>query len=214
MEIWHLGHSCFKIKGKQATILIDPFDPSFTGLKFPSAEADIVLITHDHKDHNASGLVKGNPVVFDGPGEYESKGVKIYGTKTFHDNNEGKERGDNTIYQITLDGLNLLHLGDLGHKLKNDQEKDLKTPDILFIPVGGYYTIDSHTALDVIAHLEPRIIVPMHYQVPGLKDELITKLAPLSDFLKKMGKEEIQPQQRLHITKDTLPSETTVFVIS
>ena len=115
MDIYWYGQACFKLKGKNAVVILDPFDPDFTGLRLPKDfEADIVLKTHDHKDHNNVNGVSGSPLIFGGPGEYEVKGVVITGIPSFHDNSEGKERGLNTIYNITIDGLNVVHLGDLG----------------------------------------------------------------------------------------------------
>lgn len=143
MDIYYLGHSSFKIKGKNAIIITDPFDPKMLGLKFAATEADIVTISHDHADHNYLGQINGTPIIIKGPGEYEVKGIKIYGFNTYHDDKKGQDRGNNTIYQFTIEALNLLHLGDLGHKIKPEMIEGLKTPDVLFIPVGGYYTIDA-----------------------------------------------------------------------
>ena len=214
MEIWHIGHSCFKIKGKNAAIVIDPYNPEILGKKFPATEADVVLITHDHQDHNNASSIKENPIVFRGPGEYEVKGAKIYGFKTFHDAKEGAERGENIIYQIIMDGINLLHLGDLGHRLKTNQIEEISTPDILFIPVGGTYTIDANIASEIVANLEPRIIIPMHYREEGEKDTFVAKLDPVTIFIKRMGKENIEAIPKLHVTKDSLPAEPQVIIIN
>jgi len=212
MEIYFLGHSSFKIKTKQGVLVTDPFTPDFIGLKFPATEADIVTISHDHADHNAAGLIKGTPVVFQGPGEYEAKGIKIYGLKTYHDNKKGAERGENTIFQITAEGLTLLHLGDLGHRLTGEDIEELSTPDVLFIPVGGKYTIDGNIASEMIAQLEPKIVIPMHYKNAG-KENKMSDLEELSIFLKRMGKENLPTQPKLHLTKDSLPAETQILVL-
>lgn len=209
MDIVHIGHSCFKIRGKQATLVTDPFSPEFTGLKFPKIEADIVTISHNHEDHNQVALVGASPQVFSGPGEYEVKGVKILGIATFHDSSAGSERGKNTVFQIQMDGLTLVHLGDLGEKLTTSQVEALNGIDILLVPVGGVYTIDGKNAAAVVAQLEPRIVIPMHYGVPGLKYQL----DPLDKFLKEMGKETIQPQPKLVISKDKLPEEMGIIVL-
>ena len=209
MEITHLGHSSFKIRGKQASVVTDPFSPQMTGLKFPKVETDIVTISHSHDDHNQALLVGGSPQIFSGPGEYEAKGVKILGVATFHDSSAGSERGQNTVYQIKMDGLTLIHLGDLGHKLETEEVEALNGVDILLVPVGGVYTLDGKGAAQVVAQLEPRVVIPMHYKVPNLAFEL----EPVDKFLKEMGKEQVVPQPKLTISKDKLPEELEIVVL-
>src|SRR5438045_1698914 len=116
MDIIWYGQALFKLKGRSATVIIDPFDPDFTGLKLPKdLSCDIGLKTHDHKDHSNLGILAGNPIKIDGPGEYEVKGVAVVGVKTFHDGKNGEERGENIIYNVEIDGIKVVHLGDLGH---------------------------------------------------------------------------------------------------
>lgn len=221
MDITYLGHSSFKIRSKNVTIVTDPYDPEMIGLKFPKTEADIVTISHQHGDHNALKLIDGRvtdqgqnkPFVIDGPGEYEVRGVNILGISTFHDNSQGTERGKNTIYEFRVEGLNLIHLGDLGHKLTDAQKESLSSPDILFIPTGGNYTIDPSLASEVITQLEPKIIIPMHYQVAGLIPKLAKDLVPVTEFLKVMGKGEIVPQDKLTISHDKLPEEIQIVLL-
>ncbi len=221
MDISYLGHSSFKIKTKNATIVTDPFDPEMVGLKFPKTEADIVTISHLHGDHNFLDLVVGRsteqgtskPFIVDGPGEYEVKGINILGISTFHDNSQGTERGKNTIYEFRAEGLTLIHCGDLGHKLTEGQKESLSEPDILFIPTGGNYTIDPTVAGEVIIQLEPKIIIPMHYQVSGLNPKLASQLVPVSEFLKVMGKGDILLQDKLTVSQDKLPEETQIVVL-
>lgn len=210
--IW-FGQAFFKLKGKTATVVVDPFDPDFTGLKFPKdPSADVVLKTHDHQDHSNTKAIPGNPLVFEGPGEYESKGVVITGVKSFHDKSEGSERGLNTIYNIFLDGLNIVHLGDLGQdKLTENQVQEIDKTDILLIPVGSIYTIDGKVAAGIVSQLEPKIIIPMHFGgIEGLKFPLET----VENFLKEMGTEGVEPVSKLSITKDKLPEEPMVVVLS
>ncbi len=211
MDIYWCGQAMFKIKGKSASLIIDPFDPDFIGLKLPKdLSADVVLKTHDHKDHSNLKAVTDNPVEIIGPGEYEVKGVAMVGVPVFHDNKQGEERGKNTVYNINIDGLNIVHLGDLGHVLTEEQTQEIGSCDILMIPVGGLYTIDAKQAAEVVAQLEPKIIIPMHYLLPGLKVEL----APVEEFLKEMGAEGIEPQPKLTVTKDKLPEEPQVVVLN
>ena len=165
---WH-GQSCFKIAIKDVTLVTDPFGKDI-GLKPPHFEADIVTVSHDHHDHNNVSALRGTPFVVDGPGEYELKGVAISGISSFHDNKEGQERGKNTIFIIEAEEMRICHLGDLGEKkLTDNQLEEIGDIDILMIPVGGVYTIDSEEAAGIISQIEPRIVIPMHYKIPGLK---------------------------------------------
>lgn len=212
MEITYLGHSAFRIKGKKTSIVTDPFDPAVTGFKMPSVQADIVTVSHEHKDHNNIKAVSGESLVISGPGEYEVKGVRITGLRTYHDNTKGGERGYNTVYRIEIDNVAIVHLGDLGHKLSDKEIEILDGVDILMIPVGGTYTINAAEAVEVISHLEPKVIIPMHYKSDKHKNDDGEKLDELSVFLKEMGKENISPLPKLVVTKDKLPVEPTVVV--
>lgn len=216
MDIYWYGQACFKIKGKSASVVIDPYDPEFTGLKAPKdLQADVVLSSHSHKDHNFTSQItnaSGNKtMVFTEPGEYEIGGVVITGVDSFHDNTEGSERGKNTIFHMFFDGLDIVHLGDLGQtKLTEEQLAQIGQTDILMVPVGSVYTIDAKAASEIAAQLEPKIIIPMHYKIEGLKAEL----EGIEGFLKEMGVEQATPQQKLSVTKDKLPEEPQVVVLN
>lgn len=216
MDIYWYGQACFKLKGKNATVVIDPYDPDFTGLKFPrDLQADVTLTTHEHKDHNFASAVGalqgGSSMVFAKPGEYEVSGVVITGINSFHDNSEGSEKGSNIIFHLLFDGVDIVHLGDLGQsKLTEEQVAAIGQTDILLIPVGGIYTIDAKLASDIVSQLEPKIIIPMHYRIEGLKFEL----EGVEGFLKEMGAEGVTSQQKLSITKEKLPEEPQVVVLS
>lgn len=216
MDIYWYGQACFKLKGKEATVVVDPFDPQFVGLKLPKdLVADVVLSSHDHGDHNFTSAVVGSegttPLVFKEPGEYEVKGVTITGVSSFHDDAGGAKRGLNTIFHLNCDNLNIVHLGDLGQsQLTEEQLAQIGEVDLLLIPVGSVYTIDGKTASDIAAQLEPRIIIPMHYFIEGLKFEL----EGVDKFLKEMGVENVSPVPKLSITKDKLPEEPQVVVLN
>ncbi len=189
-------------------MLIDPFDPEKVGIKMPKIEnVDAVLITHDHCDHNTIPEIKNDdnskPIVIKGPGEYEIKNAQIIGVSSFHDDKNGQERGKNTIYQMEIDGLTLVHLGDLGQKLTSEQIEQLNTVEILMIPVGGVYTIDASIAAETITQLEPSIILPMHYG---------GELEPVDKFLKIMSKE-AQRLPKLVVTKEKLPMEMQIVIL-
>lgn len=211
MEITWFGQSCFKIKGKTTSIVIDPFDPNMIGLKLPKdLSADLLLVTHQHPDHNNTTAVSGDPIVIAGPGEYEVKGVSVTGVHSYHDNTEGSTRGKNTIYHINFEGINIVHLGDLGHHLTQEQSGGIDSVDILMVPVGGNYTIDAQEASKVVASLEPRIVVPMHFKIPGSTAEV----EQVEGFLKEMGVENLEPIPKLVVTKDKLPDETQVVLLN
>ena len=225
--IWH-GQSCFQIiarreKNNQVLIVIDPFSEEI-GLRVPKLEADILLVTHQHRDHNNIKAVSGrgpdvsqggrsvgwSPFLIEGPGEYEIKEVVLQGIPAWHDNLLGKERGANTIYTIEVEGMRLCHLGDLGQKeLTADQLEKIGEVDILMIPVGGIYTISSKEAPKIMAQIEPKIIIPMHYQVPKLK----IKLDGLDKFLKIMGIKSIESLPKLSIKKKDLSEEEAKIIV-
>lgn len=211
MDIYFYGQACVKLKGKTAQVFIDPYKEDFTGLKLPKdLSADLAISTHNHDDHNNLDVITGSQIKITGPGEYEVNGVSVVGVSTFHDKEEGTQRGKNTVYNISIDGLNVVHLGDLGHILNENTVDEIGETDILLVPVGGIYTIDAKVASDVVTQLEPKIVIPIHYKLPGLKFEL----DPLENFLKEMGFENAQPQPKLSITKDKLPEELQVVVLS
>jgi L-ascorbate metabolism protein UlaG (beta-lactamase superfamily) len=209
------GQSCFQIsvntsKDHPVDIVIDPFDEDFTGLKLPNLSADIALVTHGHKDHNNVKDLKGTPFVIDGPGEYEVKEVFVQGIPSFHDNVNGKEKGQNTIYLFEVEEMRFCHLGDLGQKLLTDEQLEkIDKVDILMIPVGGEYTIDSSAAQKIIGQIEPKIVIPMHYALPKSK----AKLDEVSKFLKTMGKPSIVAQDKFVVKTSTLPKEAAMEIV-
>lgn len=204
MVISWYGQSCFKIQSGETIAVIDPFDKKI-GLTPPrQIGADLILVTHHHYDHDNVAAVAGSPFIIDGPGEYEVRGIKILGVFSFHDNNEGKERGTNTIYLIDWEGLRLCHLGDLGQAALNDEQLDLLDEvDILMAPVGGKFTIDAEEAAKIIKQIEPKIVIPMHYKISGLAIDL----DPLDKFLKELGLAEKEAAGKLTIKKKDLPVE-------
>lgn len=227
--IWY-GQSCFQIitarqKAEQVSIVIDPFDETI-GLNLPSLTADILLITHNHDDHNHKKAVKGEPFLIEGPGEYEIKEVFIQGISVLHDDSSGEKRGQNTIYTIEAEGMQLCHLGDLDQKeLTPSQLEKIGNVDILMIPVGGVRTISAKEAPKIISQIEPRIIIPMHYHIPKLKIHPVksreagakqfngVELEGLDKFLKVMGKKSVEPQNKLLIKKKDLSEETKIMVL-
>lgn len=220
MEITYLGHSSFKLKSGDGMVLItDPFSPEYVGLPFVKDVADILTVSHDHEDHNQKSLITG-PVkrektfVIDKEGEYEIGGIEINAIKTYHDKNEGAERGKNLMMLIRMDGLTVCHLGDLGHKLTDSQIEKMGDIDVLLIPIGGVFTLDVQEATDLIKEIQPAIVVPMHYKTAGIK-EGFGELATLDQFRDKcklpvMG-------EMIHKTKideSDLPDDTQILVMN
>ncbi|MFC1954094.1 MBL fold metallo-hydrolase [Chloroflexota bacterium] len=208
MEISWLGHSCFKIRGNQATIITDPYSPDL-GYSLGKPEARIVTVSHQHPGHSYIEGVGGDPRPVRGPGEYEISGVLIIGTATFHDGEAGNKRGKNTVYLMEIDEVSVCHLGDLGHALTPAQVEEIDNVDVLLLPVGGVSTINAPIAAEVVRQLEPKAVVPMHYKTEALKREL----EPVDSFLKEMGVKEVHSQPKLSVTKANLPASTQVFLL-
>ena len=214
MEISWLGHSCFMLRGKNVTLITDPFSPQpgqpqGEAHKPGKINAPIVTISHNHAGHNFAGGVDGDPRIVRGPGEYEISDVLITGVASYHDNKHGQELGRNTIYVIHMDDLIVCHLGDLGHILQEEQLEEVADADVLLIPIGGQHTINATQAAEVISQVEPHIVIPMHYS-PSIGDVP----NPLDKFCREMGIEALNPQPKLSITRSALPAETQVVILS
>jgi len=182
MEITWLGHSCFRLKGKEGAVVVDPFGKAI-GLSLPRLQADVVAVSHEHAGHNHALAVGGSPRIVSGPGEYEIRNIFITGIAAYHDGAEGKERGKVTIYLVQMEDMVVCHLGDLGHVLAQTQIESIGRVDILLAPVGGGNSLNAAQAAEVIGLIEPRAVIPMHYHTSGLA----TALDPLSRFVKEMG---------------------------
>lgn len=220
MEITYLGHSSFKLKTKSGLmIIIDPFSPEFVGIPFPKDVADIVISSHDHEDHNNFSAITG-PVkraetfVIKAEGEYEIGGVEIAAMKTSHDKTDGSERGKNLVTVIRDGELVVCHLGDIGQKLSDSMIEKIGSVGVLMIPVGGNFTIDSEEAMDLINDIQPSLVIPMHYKVPGMKDGF-DSLAPLQSFMDKnkypMAGE---AAHKLKVEESSLPDDTQVAIMN
>ena len=209
MKVTWLGHSCFLLQGEEGiTILLDPFFEDSVGYPLPKLKADMVMISHDHTDHNNVDAAGSNSQVIFGPGEYSSLGLEIRGIRSFHDQKKGRLRGENTIFCFELEGIRICHLGDLGHILSPSQISEIGPVDLLFLPVGGRYTIDAKGADEVIEQIHPALVVPMHYRTGGLGFEL----DGVDKFLK--GKKEVSRNEVLHLTKKDLAGEGRVAVLA
>ena len=209
MDITWLGHSCFRIKGSQASVITDPFPPDL-GYSLGKPTASIVTVSHQHPSHSYIQGIGGEPRKVRGPGEYEISGVLIIGVATYHDTEGGSKRGKNTVYLMEVDGVSVCHLGDLGHVLTSEQVEEIGDVDVLLLPVGGVSTIGATIAAEVIRQLEPKAVVPMHYKTPFISREL----DPVEKFLKEMGMEQIESRPKLSLSRTNLPVSTQVFLLS
>lgn len=207
MKLRWFGQACFLIESRKGIrIITDPSDPSL-GYKVPSLEADVVTVSHEHYDHNATEEVRGNPEIVRGVGEKKVKDIAIKGVNTFHDQARGTQRGRNTVFSFEIDGMKAVHLGDLGHVLTEEQIKVIGKVDILLIPVGGTFTIDAQEASEVVRQLKPKIIIPMHYKTPDID----LPIEGAERFLS--GKKNVERLKELEITKEDLPKEEKIIVL-
>ena len=165
--IWH-GHACFEIVGENVNIVIDPHDGSSIGMPPPKAKGDIILVTHDHFDHNAVNVVKKpDSIVIDSIVEKEIKGVKISTVEDYHDPQMGRQRGRVRIYKLTIEDTTIVHVGDLGRIPDEDKINWMKNVDIFLVPVGGTFTLGGSEAATLVKKVTPKVTIPMHYKVPG-----------------------------------------------
>ncbi len=203
MEIKYLGFSSFLVKTKTTKLVTDPFDPSI-GIKFPKTEADIVTISRHEHVHDRASQVIGDILVIDMPGEFEKKDVRVFGYSG---------SGENTLYKIEAEDITVLHCGDLKTVLSDAFIDQVGKIDVLILPVGGVDTIDANQAVEVTKEIEPSIVIPMHYNYSRLNQKELGKLAPVSDFLKKIGAEGTLPIPKLTVKKDELGEEMKVVVM-
>jgi L-ascorbate metabolism protein UlaG (beta-lactamase superfamily) len=205
--IWQ-GLTSFRLRGKDATIVTDPFDRGL-GLEVAHPRADIVTVSRNDPRFNAVSVVKGDPHVLQAPGEYEVKGIFITGVGSFADAKKGEIRGKNTIFVYELDDLVIAHLGHLGHALTADQAEALSNVSVLLVPVGDPDGLSAERAAEVIAQVEPPIVVPMLYKT----GPETLPLDPLDRFAKEMGLKDWQPQDKLVLKSTDLPETTQVVIL-
>ena len=196
--IWN-GHSCFTVDTAQGCVVLDPYqDGSVPGCSPLHLTADLVLCSHEHRDHGAREVV-----VLTG----HRPALQVETLPTFHDPEQGALRGSNTIHILSAEGMRLAHLGDLGCSLSPEQMDRLRGLDALLIPVGGFYTIDAAQAQALVQALAPRVVVPMHYRSPAFGYEVI---APVEDFLALRHDVVRYPSNTLELQADT-PAQTALL---
>lgn len=207
MELTWYGLSCFRLRSRALTVITDPFGPQL-GLTLPKMRANVVTVSHQAAGHNHVAGVRNPEHVFDGPGEYEINGVFITGVGTFHKGAVGA-REHNTAFLYEFEDLSVCHLGDMGVLPDREQIEILSEADVLLLPVGGGDTLDAAKAVEVVTELEPSIVIPMHYTIPGLT----LKLETVEKFLKEMGLPRPDPVASLRVTRSELQGEETRVVL-
>ncbi len=212
MEITWLGHAAFRLRGRDVVIVTDPYGAGGWGYPPLAVSASVVTISHDHPHHASLGAVQGRPRVLSSPGEYEIGGALIWGVRTpRRPDAPGGPDGANTAYVIQVEELSICHLGDLARALTPEQLTPIKDCDVLLIPVGGHCTIGAAEAAEVVAQIEPRLVVPMHYATPQTTGYL--QLDEVDRFCREMGATEVAPLNRLNVTATSLPSEATMVLL-
>jgi L-ascorbate metabolism protein UlaG (beta-lactamase superfamily) len=214
MKIKWYGHAAFLITSEQGTkIIIDPYEPGAFGGQLSYGkikdQVDIVLVSHDHADHNYTKDLLGTPQVVKGSGSKTVKGISIKGISTYHDSSKGSERGANTIFTFSIDGMKVCHLGDLGHILSEKELAEIGPVDILLIPVGGYFTIDPNEATRVAEQIKPKILIPMHFKT----EKCGFPIAPVEDFLKGKTNTRRPKVSEATFEKATLPQQMEIVVL-
>jgi L-ascorbate metabolism protein UlaG (beta-lactamase superfamily) len=208
---WH-GHACFEISDGE-TIVTDPHDGKSIGIPPPRVKADIVLVSHNHFDHNSVRSVKGqNTRVFDRPGRFTDGKMEIAGVPSFHDDAGGQKRGGMVLFRFKMDGIRFCHLGDLGCKLGEAELQELGEVDVLFVPVGDIFTIDAVRAWEVIRSVNPLVAIPMHYRTGGLSLSIKTVdpfLAGADDRV-----EVVNVGNEMVFYREDLPESLAVWVFS
>lgn len=201
------GHACFTLETAGGFVLATDPPSKDVGFELPKIPVDAVTVSHDHYDHNAVNLLSGRPRVIKGPGRFEVGPAVITGWESFHDEKEGRLRGKNTVYVIELEGLKIGHLGDLGHRLDPEFVDRMGSLDVLFVPVGGVYTVDAKAAYQIVEDIWPRVVVPMHFKTPNCT----VGIGPVDPFLSYFS--EVERKEALEVEKGSLPGSRTVVVL-
>ncbi len=213
MKIKWYGQSAFLLTSNDGThIVTDPYEPNAfdgaVGYGPITDKAEVVLVSHEHGDHNYVKGVPGNPVVVRGTGNHTPAGIHVKGVSTFHDKSRGKERGPNTVFVIEMDKMRICHLGDLGHELTASDASLIGPIDILLIPVGGFYTIDAKEATHVADRLQPKLVIPMHYKT----EKCGFPIGEVEPFLHEKKVQRLNKSE-VDITPNNLPTEMEVWVL-
>ena len=211
MKIKWLGHACFLIEGKEGRLITDPYDKAIP-YRPPDYAADVITVSHDHFDHNAVGRVKGNPTVIRGEGEHDVSGMTFRGIASFHDESRGAKRGANTIFTFEMEGVRMAHLGDLGESLADEQAAALASVELVFVPVGGYFTIGPQEAAALLKRLPNlKVVIPMHFKTDRLGEDF--PIAPVEKFTRKMQNVKRIGSSEVVLSRENLPAQQEVWIL-
>jgi L-ascorbate metabolism protein UlaG (beta-lactamase superfamily) len=212
MEITYFGLNAVRLRGREATVMIDPYEPKL-GLSPVRLNVQIVIFSHDDPTHFSLQGLAGEPHIVTGAGEFEIKAVAMTGTQTYHDAKNGAERGKNFVYTVEIDDLRICHLGHLGHALSEEQLEALGSKiDVLFVPIGGGSHINSSQATEIVNQIEPKLVIPISYALPGLT-LLAQNLEGVEKFAKEMGATDLTPQPKLQISTTPSVEETKLVLL-
>ena len=214
MRIKYLGHAAFVLSLSDGrTVVFDPYESGSDdgALTYGpiTGTFDIAVVSHDHADHCCEDVMEKAAHVIKSAGEHEIDGIKITSISTFHDESEGSERGANLISIVEAEGIRLAHLGDLGHMLPGDVADTLKRIDVVLVPVGGHFTIDAETALEIIEAIEPKLVIPMHYKT----GKVAFPIEPVETFTGLVRRVEHAGASEITVARETLPGEWKVIVL-
>ena len=206
---WH-GHACWEITN-DITLVTDPHDGRSIGIPSPNVQGDIILVSHDHYDHNSVKSVEKNNsrIITDGRKRTLSD-IEIKGVEAFHDESEGAKRGSNIMFKFKIEDITFCHLGDLGHTLDEQHIEKIGEVDVLFIPIGGNFTIDAGKAWDTIKKIKPKIIIPMHYKIGGLS----LPIEGIDPFLENNEYKVLHVGNEIDIEKEDLPEKPEVWTFT
>jgi L-ascorbate metabolism protein UlaG (beta-lactamase superfamily) len=208
MEIYWLGHGCFRLRGRDAAVLTDPCPPS-TGYRIGKVNADLVTISSEAEESNFRQAVQGEAKFLTGPGEYEIAGVLVTGVRT-HAARGAAEQGRNVAFVIDIDDITVCHLGNITQAPAADDVEALGSADVLIVPVGGGGALDAAKAAETVSLLEPKIVIPMQYKT----EAATANLDGVDRFLREMGAEAKSAENRLNVTKSNLPADTTIMLLN
>lgn len=212
MKIRWLGHASFLIVSQDGVRITT--DPYKTGDDLAHGEikemADIVTVSHDHFDHNNVASVRGNPHVLTNPERAQVRGITFHGTTSLHDDVGGKQRGKNTIFCFKVDGIDICHLGDLGHQLSAGQVNEISPVDVILIPVGGLYTIDAAVATELCNRVKPKMAIPMHFR----NSKCRFPIASVEEFLKGKSNVKRMDSSEIELSREELPRDTQIVVLN
>lgn len=213
MKIKYLGHSCFVLTESTGTCVVtDPYDAAI-GYDMPEVKADAVTVSHKHYDHDNVKKIVGNPIILDSETCCELEGVEISSIKSFHDGARGKKRGENIIFKYRMDGIDVCHLGDLGEACSTDLIEMILPVNVLFIPVGGKYTIDAKMAKEYVDRIMPDVVIPMHYRTKSLKIDVDKVDEFLSLFDDGYTEIEVSDESEIEFFRDDFDDGDTTKII-